>query len=285
MPNRTSGLKTALLLDGLAFPESPRWHENKLWFSDMYACQVMTVDLDGRTEPVCAVPQQPSGLGWLPDGRMLVVSMVDRRLLCLGPGGLTPFADLADLAPSHCNDMVVDKQGRAYIGNFGFDFFDQPPKPTVLILVTPDGQKRIVADELLFPNGTVITPDGTTLIIGESYGSRLTAFAIRPDGSLTDRRVWAELQGAAPDGICLDAEGAIWMASPVSSEVLRVCAGGRVTHRIPVEIQPVACMLGGPDRQTLFILEAPIIRPEKGRARKSGRIETVRVEIPGAGLP
>ncbi len=286
VPDRASRLKTALLFDGLAFPESPRWHENKLWFSDMYTCQVMTVDLDGRTESICSVPQQPSGLGWLPDGRMLVVSMLDRRVFCLEPGGLTLFADLADLAPSHCNDMVVDQQGRAYVGNFGFNFFEgQPPRPTVLILVTPDGHKRIVADELLFPNGTVITPDGATLIVGESYASRLTAFTICSDGSLTRRRVWAKLQGSTPDGICLDAEGAIWMASPISSEVLRVCEGGRVTHRISVDSQAVACMLGGPDRQTLFILEAPLIRAEEGRAHKQGRIETVRVEIPGAGLP
>jgi len=274
-----------MLLDGLAFPESPRWRGDRLWFSDMYACQVMTVDLDGRTESICAAPQQPSGLGWTPDGRMLVVSMVDRKLLRLEPEGLTVFADLSDLAPSHCNDMVVDQQGRAYIGNFGFNFFDEPPKPTVLILVTLDGQKRVVADGLLFPNGMVITPDGDTLIVGESYASRLTAFTIRSDGSLTSRRVWAELQGATPDGICLDAEGAIWVASPMTSEVLRIIEGGRVTNRIPTEIQPVACMLGGPDRQTLFILEAPLIRPEKGRARKPGRIETVRVKIPGAGLP
>ena len=283
--NRSSGLKTTLLLDGLAFPESPRWREDKLWFSDMYDCRVMTVDLNGRVESICTVPQQPSGLGWLPDGRMLVVSMLDRRLMCLGPAGLTVFADLSDLAPSQCNDMVVDRQGRAYIGNFGFNFFDEPPKPTVLILVTPDGQKRIVADGLMFPNGAVITGDGTTLIVGESYASRLTAFTIRPDGSLTDRRVWAELQRATPDGICLDAEGAIWTASPGSSEVLRVCEGGRVTHRIPLETQPIACMLGGPDRQMLFVLEAPVVRPGKGLARKPGRIETVRVEIPGAGLP
>jgi sugar lactone lactonase YvrE len=270
----------------LAFPESPRWHENKLWFSDMHTRQVMTVDLNGGAESMFSVPQQPSGLGWLPDGRMLVVSMLDRRVFCFEPGGLTLFADLADLAPSHCNDMVVDQQGRAYIGNFGFNFFgERLPRPTVLILVTPDGKKSIVADGLLFPNGTVITPDGATLIVGETYASRLTAFSIRSDGSLTRRRVWAEVQGTSPDGICLDAEGAIWMASPISSEVLRVCEGGRVTHRIPVEIQAVACMLGGPDRQTLFILEAPIIRPEKGRFRKHGRIETVRVDTPGAGLP
>jgi len=181
---------------------------------------------------------------------------------------------------------VVDRQGRAYIGNFGSDFFvEQPPRATVLILVTPDGQKRIVADEMLFPNGCVITPDGRTLIVGETWAARLTAFTIEPDGSLTDRRVWARLRGAAPDGICLDAAGAIWVASPTSSEVLRVREGGEVTHRIPIEEQATSCMLGGPDRQTLFILSGPVTRPEEGRALKRGRIETARVEIPGAGLP
>ncbi len=286
MPNDYLTLKPTLFCDGLAFPESPRWRGNKLWFSDMYACQVMTIDLEGRLELVCNVPQQPSGLGWGPDGRMLVVSMLDRRLLCLQPEGLRLFADLSDLAPSYCNDMVVDQQGRAYVGNFGFNFLEkQGPKPTVLILVTTDGQKKVVADDLLFPNGTIITPDGSELIIAESYAARLTAFSISPDGSLNNRHIWAELPGATPDGICLDSEGAIWIASPGTSEVLRIREGGRVTHRIPVEIQPVACMLGGWDRKTLFILEAPIIKPERGRARKRGRIEIVEVQIPGAGLP
>ena len=286
MPKRASVIKTTLLLDGLAFPESPRWHDDRLWFSDMYACQVMTITPDGKSETIVAVPHQPSGLGWLPDGRLLMVSMVDRRLLRLDPAGLTVVADLRDLAPFHCNDMVVDRQGRAYIGNFGFDFLEeQPPKATVLILVTPDGQNRIVADKLLFPNGSVITPDGHTLIVGETWAARLTAFTIEPDGSLTDRRVWAQLEGAAPDGVCLDAEGAIWVASPTSSEVLRVLECVEITHRIPIEGQATSCMLGGPDRQTLFILSGPVTQPEEGRALKRGRIETARVEIPGVGLP
>lgn len=276
----------ALLLDGLAFPESPRWHDGRLWFSDMYTHEVMTVTLDGHTETIATVPQQPSGLGWLPDGRLLVVSMHDRRLLRLDADGLNPVADLSDMAHFHCNDMVVDGEGRAYVGNFGFDFMEKvPAKPTVLIMVMPNGAKRVVADELLFPNGMVITPDGMTLIVGETFGSRLTAFTIAEDGSLGERRLWAQLKGAAPDGICLDAEGAVWMASPVSREVLRVREGGEITHRIAVETQGIACMLGGPERRALFILSAPLTRPEKGRALKLGRIETVQVEIPGAGLP
>lgn len=279
-------LRTEVLLDGLVFPESPRWHDGRLWLSDMYTHKVMNVTPDGRVETVLDVPQQPSGLGWLPDGRLLVVSMHDRRLLRLDPDGVKVAADLSDLAPSHCNDMVVDRLGRAYVGNFGFDFLaKEPERATVLILATPDGATRVVADELRFPNGMAITPDGKTLIVGESYGRRLTAFTIADDGSLGKRRLWAQLDGATADGICLDAEGAVWVASPVSAEVLRVCEGGAVTHRIPVATQAIACMLGGDDRRTLFVLTAPLTRREKALPLRQGRIETVRVQVPGAGWP
>lgn len=278
-------LETTVLLDGLAFAESPRWHDGKLWFSDMHAHRVMTVDLDGKAETIVEVPGQPSGLGWLPDGRLLVVSMTDRRLLQLDPAGLVEVADLHELASYHCNDMVVDQQGRAYVGNFGFDFMTQPFAPAELILVTPDGNARVVADKMAFPNGTVITPDGRTLIVGETYGARLTAFQIEPDGSLTRRRLWAQLKQAVPDGICLDADGAIWVASPVSAEVLRVREGGEVTHRIKVSTQAYACMLGGPERRTLFMLTAETSEPHKARAQPSGRVEVVEVDVPGTGLP
>jgi sugar lactone lactonase YvrE len=278
--------KTSVLPGELVFPESPRWHEGKLWFSDMHTHQVQCVRSDGALETVVNVPQQPSGLGWLPDGRLLVVSMLDRCLLRLDPDGLTMVADLRELAPFHCNDMVVDRHGRAYIGNFGFDYEARhPPKATVLILVTPDGQKRIVAKDLLFPNGSVITPDGRTLIVAETWGARLTGFSIAEDGSLFDRRVWAQFDRVTPDGICLDAEAAIWVASPRGREVLRVREGGNITHRISTENPPLACMLGGADRRTLFILSGPMVSKEEGMALKGGRIETIRVEIPGAGLP
>ncbi|MBW2178999.1 MAG: SMP-30/gluconolactonase/LRE family protein [Deltaproteobacteria bacterium] len=277
--------KTTVLLEGLIFPEGPRWHDNKLWFSDMGAQQVMTVDLEGIVEKIVHVPNQPSGLGWLPDGRLLIVSMVDRKLLRLDPDGLTEVADLYNLASCHCNDMVVDNQGRAYIGNFGFELaLSAPFKKAEIILVTPDGDARIVATEMAFPNGSVITPDGKTLIVGETYGSRLTAFDIEPDGSLSNRRVWAALENAVPDGICLDAESAIWVASPTSAEALRVKQGGEVTDRIKVATQAFACMLGGPDRQTLFVLTANNV-PSEMPEEPSGRIETVRVDIPGVGLP
>jgi len=279
-------LKANLLLDGLAFPESPRWHDGRLWFSDMVACRVMSVSADGAAAVELAVDQQPSGLGWLPDGRLLVVSMHDRRLLRRDPHGLSVVAELGDMAHYHCNDMVVDRLGRAYIGNFGFDFLGKAPvQPTVLILVMPDGRKRVVAEDLLFPNGAVITPDGNTLIVAESFARRLSAFTIAADGALTARRVWAQLHGASADGICLDAEGAVWVASPVSAEILRVLEGGAITHRVAVATQGIACMLGGPDRRTLFVLSAPLVGPQAALAQKLGRIETVRVDVPGAGLP
>ena len=214
----------------LAFPESPRWHDGALWFSDFYTRRVNRATPDGRVETVVEVPGQPSGLGWLPDGRLLVVSMNDRRLLRLDGGALTVVADLSALAPAPCNDMLVDAQGRAYIGNFGFDLQARAPfASTSLIMVTPEGAARVVATDMHFPNGTVLTPDGRTLIVGESYGQRLTAFDVRADGSLANRRVWAQLhgKGVGPDGICLDAEGAIWLASPVTREVLRVREGER----------------------------------------------------------
>lgn len=278
--------ETEVLLDGLAFGEGPRWHEGKLWFSDMHAHRVMTVDLEGKAETIVEVPNQPSGLGWLPDGRLLVVSMTDRRLLRLDPEGLAEVADISGLVSFPCNDMVVDAKGRAYIGNFGFDLVAQAPfSPAEIVMVTPEGEARVVADQIGFPNGTVITPDGQTLIIGETFGACLTAFDIEPDGSLTNRRTWAKLDGAVPDGICLDAEGAIWVASPRSAEALRVREGGSVTDRVKVATQAYACMLGGPDRRTLFVLTAESSDPEEALAKRTGRVEIVKVDVPGAGLP
>jgi sugar lactone lactonase YvrE len=273
------------LIDGLRFPEGPRWREGRLWFSDMHARQVLAVDLDGRTEVVVTVPGDPSGLGWLPDGRLLVVSMRDRRLLRLDPEGLALVADLSGLAPFHCNDMVVDARGRAYVGNFGFDLHGgQAPVATGLALVLPDGRARVAAADLRFPNGTVITPDGRTLIVAESFGARLTAFDVAEDGSLANRREWARMVRAVPDGICLDAEGALWVASPVGGAVLRLREGGEVTHRIEVEHEAFACMLGGPERRTLFLCTAAHSDPSRTHER-TGRIEWVEVDVPGAGLP
>jgi len=272
-------------VDGLVFGEGPRWHEGKLWFSDMHDHKVMTVNLDGKTETVVEVPTLPSGLGWLPDGRLLIVSVTDRRLLRLNPDGLSVAADLSKLALL-CNDMVVDNQGRAYVGSYGYDLQTyKPGAPAWIILVTPDGDARVVADEIDCPNGTVITPDGHTLIVADSFAARLTAFDIESDGSLTGRRVWAQVEGVQPDGICLDAEGAIWVAPSNSAEVLRVLEGGEVTHRIKVSTTAFACMLGGPERRTLFTMTADTFNHDEARAKRSARIEIVDVDVPGAGLP
>jgi len=277
---------TTVLLKQLGFPEDPRWHDGRLWFSDMAACRVMTVDLNGTAETVVDVPGRPSGLGWLPDGPLLVVSMTDRRLLRFDGEELALVADLSHLGPSYCNDMVVDGYGRAYVGHFGSDLLTEGTRAGgYIVLVSTDGQARVAADQMAFPNGSVITPDGRTLIVGESGAVRLTAFDIQRDGSLGRRRIWAALRGATPDGICLDAEGAVWVASPISAEVIRVREGGEVTDRLPVATQAFACMLGGPDRRTLFIMTAVTHEPKQARAQRAGRIDTVRVEVPGAGWP
>ena len=272
-------LKTKILLEGLLWPESPRWHEGKLWFSDNDLKKVMTIDLDGNTETIVEMQNSPSGLGWTPDNKLLVVSMQDRRLFRLDNEGLTEVADLSNLATYHCNDMVVDKQGRAYIGNFGFDWENKAPfVPAEVILVTPDGKARVVADNMAFPNGSVITPDDRTLIVAESFAARLTAFTIEEDGLLSERRVWAKLRSVAADGISLDEEGAIWAAAPGIGKVLRVFEGGRVSHKVKVSTQAYACMLGGPDRTTLYVTTST-------NDRLTGKLEFVEVDVPGAGLP
>ncbi|WP_436793569.1 SMP-30/gluconolactonase/LRE family protein [Actinospongicola halichondriae] len=278
------------ILDGLAFAEGPRWHEGRLWFSDMHARSVQALEpATGDVEIIVEVDGQPSGLGWRPDGTLLIVSMLDRQLLALVDGDLREVADLSAVTTSHCNDMVVDGGGNAYIGNFGFDLHDPEADQctTTLALVTVDGEVRVVADDLFFPNGAVITPDGSTLVVGESFGGGLTAFDVEPDGSLSGRREWARVRGAVPDGICLDRDGAIWMASPISHQVLRVAEGGEVLDEIRTsdERQPFACMLGGADGTTLFVCTAIDSDPESCRRQMAGRIESVEVDVPGAGRP
>ena len=272
-------LKTEVLLEGLKFPESPRWHDDKLWFVDMEGHKVKTVDLNGNTEIIVEISGRVSGLGWLPDNRLLVVSMDDNYLLRLDPEGVNMVADFNEFGPVLMNDMVVDKKGRAYVGNMGFDYFNNKPfAPTKLILVEPNGDARVVVESMAFPNGTVITPDDKTLIIAETFAAKLTAFDIMDDGSLTNRRVWANLKSLAPDGICLDAEGGIWVAAPGRKRVVRVLEGGQITHIVRVENDAYACMLGGPDRKTLFVATSK-------HTRDAGKIEFVEVDIPGVGLP
>lgn len=275
------------LASGLVFPEGPRWREDRLWFSDMHAFTVKTVDLAGGVEDRLHVAGQPSGLGWTPQGEMLVVSMTDRRLLAWNGDDTREVVDLSRIATWHCNDMVVDAEGRAYVGNFGFDLDSgATPRKAAMAVVHPDGRAEVAADDLSFPNGTVITPDGRTLIVAETFGARLTAFDIAANGDLSNRRTWAELpKGAVPDGICLDAEDGIWSASPTTCECVRQTRGGEITHRVEVDQGAFACMLGGPDRTTLYVLTADSSNPEECRANRQGRIEACAAPYPAAGWP
>lgn len=287
--------KTSTLMEGLTFGEGPRWHEGKFYFSDFYSHKVFSLDTDGNYELIVEVQGQPSGLGWMPDGTMLIVSMKDRKLLGFHNNKLSEVADLSDLAGFHCNDMVVDNKGNAYVGNFGFNTYSgEEVRAANLILIRPGQAPCVAADDLLFPNGTVITPDGKTLIIGETYAARLTAFDINEDATLSNRRIWADFtlnakEGSVPvpDGMCLDAEGAIWVASPTTASVIRVKEGGEILDRIPVETNAYACMLGGEDLKTLFICtsNASGVDPEAAVKEKSGKIEIVKVDVPGAGKP
>lgn len=253
----------------------------------MHAHQVLRVTAAGEITPVVTVENCPSGLGWLPDGQLLVVSMIDRSVLRYDGEHLHRHADLSGLASYHCNDMVVDAGGRAYVGNFGFDLHSgASPVPAALVCVEPDGSARVVADDLMFPNGAVITPDGGTLIVAESFGARLTAFDIEENGDLTRRRVWAELpRGAVPDGICLDEAGGVWSASPTTSECIRQTEGGEITHRVEVDQGAFACMLGGSSGDTLFILTAESSDPAECARNRTGRIETSPAPYPRAGWP
>lgn len=268
------------LAAGLTFPEAPRWHDGALWFSDMHAHAVLRLDPAGGLTTMAEVPGCPSGLGFLPDGRMLVVSMHDRRVLRLDPDGLRQHADLGELTTWHCNDMAVDRSGRAYVGNFGDDSAPPaPPRPTVLIAVEPDGQARVVADELMFPNGIVVTDGGRTLIVAEtrSVPGRLTAFRVLPDGSLTGRHTLVEFgAGELPDGIAVDAAGGIWVAMPFSGQVVRLSLDGAVTKRLEIA-SAYAVAIGGPDGGDLFVCTAPSWIPEKAARLRGGSILRTRI--------
>ena len=281
---------TRIVLDGLVFGEGPRWHNDRLWFSDMHDQIVYAFDpVNGAAEKICVVPNDPSGLGWTPEGDLLVVSMRDRTLLRLAGSRagaeLTTVADLSAFAIYHCNDLVVDHEGRAYVGSFGYDLHGggQFAKASVVI-VDPDSTVHRGADNLSFPNGMVITPDGGTLIVAESAARRLTAFDRHADGSLSNRRVWAPLAPHVPDGICLDAHGAVWIADPVGGGCHRIVEGGEVVHTIDNPGRGTfACALGGPDGRTLFMCTADIGGPVDWIAKRSARIEAVTVSIPGVG--
>lgn len=284
------GERPRTLLDGLSFPEGPRWRAGRLWFSDFYTHRVIRFDPADDTadaaETVVEIPSRPSGLGWMPDGSLLVVAMLDRQVMRFD-GALRLHADLSEHAPAPCNDMAVDDLGRAWVGNFGFDRHrGEAPRNTCLIRVDADGAAVPVADDLAFPNGTIVTPDGATLIVAETMAHRLTAFTIAADGSLADRRVFAAFDDTVfPDGICMDAEGAVWIADPRGRRVLRVFEGGRIARTIALDGRGAyACVLGGPDRRTLFICTNTGSGPAMA-GKRDGRIEAVRVDVTGAGVP
>lgn len=272
-----------LLVDGLVFAEGPRWRGERLWFSDMHGEAVRTVDLSGRLETVAELSgREPSGLGFLPDGTLLVVSMLEPELLRVDGDDVTVHANLSALVRDRCNDMVVDGRGNAYVGTF-------PPVSDprgVLLLVELDASARIVAEDVMFPNGSVIADGGQRLIVAESLGRRFTEFDIEADGSLSGRRVFADCAPYGPDGICIDAEGALWAAMPLAHEFQRIARGGEILERIPMgERLAIACTLGGSDLRTLFLLTSEALPGESIKGTHDATIHIVEVDIPGTGSP
>lgn len=286
-----------ILCEGLYFGEGPRWRDGRLWFSDFYAHSVKSVSDKGDLRTEFEIDDQPSGLGWLPDGTLLVVAMKRRCVLRRSAeGDFRLHADLGSIAGFHCNDMVVDSYGRAYVGNFGFDLDKEletrgaesviAGHPTAkLACVAPDGRTSVAADDMHFPNGTVITPDHRTLIVGETLAGALTAFDIAPDGTLSNRRLWAPTWPRVPDGIALDAQGAIWIANPLAPECVRIAQGGAVLEVIETEQPCYACMLGGDDGRTLFMLTAKTSIGHVAAQSPQGKVLCATVEVPHAGLP
>jgi len=280
--------EVSVLVDGLAFGEGPRWHDDRLFLSDMHSHCVLEIDpTDGATTVVAQHDAPLSGIGWLPDGRLLVVAM-DGTVLRLDASGLVVHADVSALAPDGINDMIVHQEGWAWVGQFGYDrHAGATPAPSPLIRVDPDGTASVAADDMMVANGMAITPDGATLIVAESAGRKLTSFAIGRDGALRDRTVFAELPHA-PDGMCLDAEGAVWAACVTAARYLRVRPGGEVVDTVEIEPErrAVACVLGGPGRTSLYLLTADTLgEADRSRELMSARVEQVQVDVPGAGRP
>ena len=282
--DRPADLQT--LMSGLAFPESPRWHDGRLWFSDWGAGEVIALGLDGRSEVAARVESFPMCIDHLPDGRLLIVSSSDQRLLRREPdGSLVDHAGLAGVGEHPWNDIVVDGRGNAYVNNIGFDFPDGEFAPGIVALVTPDGSVRQVADGLAFPNGMAVTPDNGTLIVAESYGQKLTAFDIAADGGLSGRRTWAEVEDH-PDGICLDADGAVWYGDVGSKRCVRVREGGEVLQVIDLDRGCFACVLGGPERRTLYMtVNAWGDTDGSGGGPRMGQVLAVEAPAPGVGWP
>jgi sugar lactone lactonase YvrE len=273
--------KLRTLMTGIAFGESPRWHEDRLWFSDWIAQEVIAVDLEGKSEVITRVQSLPFCIDWLPDARLLITSR--RSILRLEPNGsLVTHADLGGLTDYGWNEIVVDRRGNVYVNGAEFDLMaGEKFAPGIVALLTPDGASRRVANEIAFPNGMIVTPDNSTLIIAESYGKKLTAFDIANDGSLSNRRVWADLGDGVPDGICLDAEGAIWYADVPNKRCVRVREGGEVLQTIDLDRGCFSCALGGTDGTTLFM----VAQKWGGTAEmdpdvRTGQVLTAEVLIP-----
>jgi sugar lactone lactonase YvrE len=289
------------LLEGGHFFEGPRWHDGRWWVSDFYRHAVLTASPDGRAEEVMRVDGQPSGMGWMPDGSLLVVSMRDHRLLRRSADGeVTVHADLSEHCGGHLNDVVVDGAGRAYVGNFGYDLMGGgDPAETVLVRVDPDGAVAVVAEGLRFPNGSVITPDGGTLLVDETIAARISAFTIGPDGALSDHRIWAQVAPTpeldeglealefAPDGCTLDAEGCVWAADALHGRCCRVAEGGEIVQELPAPdgLGIFACALGGDDGRTLLMCSAPDFFEAPRKAAREAVLLTETVSAPHAGLP
>jgi sugar lactone lactonase YvrE len=276
------------LMTGIVFGESPRWHDGRLWFSDWGAQEIIALEIEGYSEVIVRMPSFPFCIDFLPDGRLLIVSARDRLLLRREPdGSLVTHADLSSLSEHPWNDIVVDGRSNAYIGNIGFDFPEGEFAPGILALVTPDGMARQVADGVAFPNGIVVTPDNSTLIVAESYANRLTAFDIvAADGSLSSQRVWAELGDGVPDGICLDTEGAVWYGDVPNRRCVRVREGGEVLQTIELDRGCFACMLGGPARRTLFMVAQEWGGTEStAEEARTGQVLSVPAPAPGTGWP
>jgi sugar lactone lactonase YvrE len=277
------------LLTGLVFGEQPRWHEDRLWFSDWGTQDVIAVDLEGNSEVILHGPAFPLCVDWLPDGRLLVVSAREGRLLRREPdGSLVTHGDLSAVSqPPAGNELVVDGRGNAYVNGGGFDLMaGEEFAPGIVALVSPDGSARQVADGIAFPNGMLVTPDGTTLIVAESYAKRLTAFEIASDGSLSNRRVWADLGDGVPDGICLDAENAIWYGDVPNQRCVRVAEGGEVLQSVELDRGCFACALGGADRSTLFMMATEWKGPAgMFDGPPTGQVLSVEAPAPGVGWP
>jgi len=282
---------TRTLVDGgLVLCDAPRWRDDRLWFSDLYAGGVYTTTLDGETEKVLEVAGGPAGIAFPDDGSWLVVSQHDQKILRVVDGATDVYADLSGIAIGNCNELLLTPDGNAYVGCFGFEIGDGSaelqPRPAPLMLIRPDGSVTVVDDDLMFPNGMVLTPDGRTLLVNQTFADCITAFDVQPDGSLTNRRVWAELPGTNPDGLCLDAEGAVWVACVYAGECIRVAEGGETLSRVETPGRWLtACMLGGPDRRHLFVLTTETDLERLARNEGHGRVEVVEVQVPGAGLP